>query len=430
MHCRTVSISAALLFAYFLVPPTDAQSLPQTPNSFSLHDGDRVTFYGDSITAQREYTEDIEEYVLTRFPMWKVSFHNAGVGGDKVSGGYAGPVDLRLDRDVFAWRPDVVTMMLGMNDGYYRQDQPGIFDTYAEGYRHIVESIQQHLPNAQIVLIRPSPYDDVTREPLYSGGYNGVLLRDGDFLARLSAEKHLPIADFNTPVTEFLKLFNKQFPDIAQQLIPDRVHPQQGGHWLMAESLLKAWNAPALVSSVAFDVTARTPTINTRNAEITGLHHTKTGLEWTETEEALPLPFPPPELDPVLGLTLKLSDIVTVLDQETLQVSGLPIGIYDLLIDAQTIATFSAEQLRTGVNLATLDTPMLNQARLVAADTQERNVLESARFDLIHGSLETQSSKTAATLAAAMPAAEARQRRDARPRPHRFEIRLQSAAQP
>src|SRR6478752_6938588 len=35
---------------------------------FYLKDGDRVVFYGDSITAQREYTARVEEFVLTRFP--------------------------------------------------------------------------------------------------------------------------------------------------------------------------------------------------------------------------------------------------------------------------------------------------------------------------------------------------------------------------
>ena len=112
-----------LLACSGLVNGTQAQG---TATGFALHDGDRVTFYGDSITEQREYTEDVEEYMLTRYPTWKVSFHNAGVGGDKVSGGWAGPIDLRLDRDVFAWRPSVITIMLGMNDFYYRPDQPGI----------------------------------------------------------------------------------------------------------------------------------------------------------------------------------------------------------------------------------------------------------------------------------------------------------------
>ncbi len=64
---------------------------------FAVHDGDKVVFYGDSTTEQREYTADVEAFVLTRFPRWKVSFHNAGVGGDKVTGSNAGPIDLRID---------------------------------------------------------------------------------------------------------------------------------------------------------------------------------------------------------------------------------------------------------------------------------------------------------------------------------------------
>jgi len=66
--------------------------------SFALNDGDRVVFYGDSITEQKLHTSDVEEFVLTRFPHRKVSFTHSGVGGDKVSGGRAGPVDLRLAR--------------------------------------------------------------------------------------------------------------------------------------------------------------------------------------------------------------------------------------------------------------------------------------------------------------------------------------------
>src|SRR6266853_2365242 len=92
----------------------------QAPPSFALKDGDRVVFYGDSITEQKLYTSDVEEFVLTRFPQWRVSFTHSGVGGDKVSGGRAGPVELRLERDVFAYQPTVVTVMLEMNDGYTR----------------------------------------------------------------------------------------------------------------------------------------------------------------------------------------------------------------------------------------------------------------------------------------------------------------------
>ncbi len=110
-----------------------------------------------------------------------MSFHNAGVGGDKVSGGGAGPIDLRLDRDVFAWHPNVVTVMLGMNDFYYQPDEPGIYSTYTDGYRHLVDSIKKNDPGVSITLIEPSPYDDVTRK---SSGYNDVLLKYSAFVAR------------------------------------------------------------------------------------------------------------------------------------------------------------------------------------------------------------------------------------------------------
>ncbi|MGA2986676.1 MAG: SGNH/GDSL hydrolase family protein [Terriglobia bacterium] len=426
MNFRELAGTLLVSSVFSFVPnATFAQS-----TDFVLHDGDRVTFYGDSITYQREYTRDVEEYVLTRFPAWKVSFHNVGVDGDKVSGGIAGPVDLRLERDVFSWRPSMVTIMLGMNDGYYRQSQPGIFSTYADGYRHIVDSIGTHLPQANITLIQPSPFDDVTRAPKFRDGYNSVLVQYGEFLRQLSQEKHTRLADFNAPMIRVLGLMNTQSPDLAQQLIPDRVHPQEAGHWLMAESLLKSWNAAALVSSISLDLSGKQPVAITSNASVADIHRTKSSLRWTETEAALPLPFGAPELDPVLALTLKVSDIVTALDQELLQVRQLPSGSYDLLIDDEKIAMFSADQLSTGVNLATLETPMLKQSRLVDFETRERNEIESARFDLICDSLDEESSRTAAALAAAMPAAEARLRADARPQAHHFELALRSPMQP
>src|SRR5213593_169719 len=88
--------------------------------AFYLKDGDRVVFYGDSITDQRLYTTFAETYVVTRFPKLDVSFVHSGWGGDRVTGGGGGPIDLRLRRDVFAYKPTVMTIMLGMNDGSYR----------------------------------------------------------------------------------------------------------------------------------------------------------------------------------------------------------------------------------------------------------------------------------------------------------------------
>src|SRR5512146_1775893 len=102
--------------------------------NFYLKNGDRVVFYGDSITDQRLYTTFTETYVVTRFPKLNVTFVHSGWGGDRVSGGGGGPIDVRLERDVSAYRPTVMTSMLGMNDGSYQKFDQEIFDRYCRGY--------------------------------------------------------------------------------------------------------------------------------------------------------------------------------------------------------------------------------------------------------------------------------------------------------
>jgi lysophospholipase L1-like esterase len=157
---------------------------------------------------------------------------------------------MRLERDVYAYRPTVMTIMLGMNDGRYRAFEDAIFQT---GYRHIVESVKNRLPGIRITAIRPSPYDDVTRPPLFVGGYNAVLVRYGDYVEQLAKQQNINVADLNAPVVAALEKAKTLDPAQALNLIPDRVHPVAGGHLLMAGALLKAWNAPALVSAVEID---------------------------------------------------------------------------------------------------------------------------------------------------------------------------------
>src|SRR5438105_3614324 len=167
---------------------------------FFLKNGDTVVFYGDSITDQRLYTTFAETYVLTRFPALRIKFVHSGWGGDRVSGGGGGPMDVRLWRDVLPYNPTVVTIMLGMNDGGYRAFDQTTFDTFATGYKHIVDILKRQLPGVRIVAIQPSAYDDVTRAASFEGGYNRVLIRYGEFLSELAGQRTLEVANLNTPV--------------------------------------------------------------------------------------------------------------------------------------------------------------------------------------------------------------------------------------
>ncbi len=121
---------------------------------FYLKDGDKLLFYGDSITDRRVYTAMTEAYILTRFPDLRVTFINSAVSGDRVTGGAAGTIDVRLPRDVLPYRPTVVTILLGMNDGGYRPFDAELFQTYSKGYESIIGTLRKELPGVRITVMQ------------------------------------------------------------------------------------------------------------------------------------------------------------------------------------------------------------------------------------------------------------------------------------
>ncbi|HOQ44397.1 MAG TPA: SGNH/GDSL hydrolase family protein [Bryobacteraceae bacterium] len=366
-------------------------ALGAAPENFHLKNGDRVVFYGDSITEQRLYTTFAETYVLTRFPKLNVSFVHSGWGGDRVTGGGGGSIDVRLKRDVFAYKPTVMTIMLGMNDGRYRAFDQSIFDTYANGYRHIIRSVKQTLPGIRITVLQPSPYDDVTREPGFPGGYNAVLVRYAKFVADLAREENLNVADLNTPVVAALVKAKEVNPQLASRIIPDRVHPGAGGHLLMAAALLKAWNAPAVVTSVTIDAANRSVT-EAVNTSVTELKADGSGLTWVQRDGALPMPLN--RKDRALMLAVQSSDFMETMNQQPLKVTGLAEGRYSLSIDGEKVGTFTSRELAEGINLASLPTPMAEQAAAVHDLTLKHNNIHYARWRQVEVPLESLKLKT------------------------------------
>ncbi len=361
-----------------------AAGIAGAQDGFGLHEGDRVVFFGDSITDQRLYTTFTETYVVTRFPRANISFVHSGWGGDRVTGGGGGPMDVRIWRDVLPYNPTVVTIMLGMNDGRYRAFDQGLFDEFATGFKHITDTLKRQIPGVRITAIQPSPYDDVTRAPLFEGGYNQVLVRYSDYLKQLAADQHFGVADLNTSVVEALKKATVLDAASAAKLIPDRIHPGAAGHILMAEALLKAWNAPALVADLELD--AGNKVLRQRNTHVTDLRAVAKGIAWTQTDDALPMPVD--MRDPLVALAIRSSDFVEALNQEPLKVRGLGAGRYTLKIDGDTAGGFTAEQLAAGINLAELPTPMARQAAEVHALTLRHNNVHAIRWRQIQVPME------------------------------------------
>ncbi len=416
---RSFKSGLFILFALMAAAPFSACA----QNGFYLKPGDRVVFYGDSITDQRLYTTFVETFVVTRFPKLPVTFVHSGWGGDRVTGGGGGPVDLRLDRDVIAYKPTVMTIMLAMNDASYRPFDQAIFDTYRNGYRHIVDKMKGAIPSLRMTLIQPSPFDDVTRPPGFPGGYNAVLVRYGEFVKEIAGEHKVDVADLNTSVVAALRRARELDEAGSAKIIQDRVHPGPGGQLIMAEALLKAWNAPSLVSTVEIEVLGN-GSVKASNTRVADFNRTAGTIHWVQTDNSLPMPM---DLkDAQLALAVRASDVLDALNRETLKVTGLSASKYLLKIDSQDVGSFTKEQLVAGINLATLTTPMSKQAADVHALTLRHNNVHFMRWRTVQVPYRDEKGPGMDRALAGLDALEAdiiqKQRAAARPMPHRYEL--------
>ena len=355
-----------------LIQPLSAQ------DNFYLKYGDRLVFYGDSITEQKLYTNFVESYVVTRFPKLKVKFINKGWLGDKISGGGGGTLQTRLTRDVLPYHPDVMVVLLGMNDANFRSFDQSNLERFISEYETLIGTVKTAFPVTRMTLGQPTAYDDFTLNAApVDIGYNDVLLHFGQAIKALAEKKEVDFVDFNAPLVDVLSKAGRLDPALARAIIPDRIHPSAAGHWIMAASLLKAWNAPSLVSAVEINADGQSVSV-ANNTEVTEVERKGNMLSWSQFDQCLPAPMSLD--DKVLELTRKASDVIELLNRETLRVTYLTESFYTLKIDGEIIGRFSKEQLSNGINLATMMTPMMRQATQVHELTNKHIDLQFTRW--------------------------------------------------
>jgi hypothetical protein len=231
------------------------------------------------------------------------------------------------------------------------------------------------------------------------------------------------VVDLNSAVVGPLMAVNVKDPSAAREFVPDRVHPGPAASLLMAEALLKSWNAPALVTEVEIDAESGTASRTVRT-EIDSIVRTAETLSWTQNDAALP--FPADWQDSPLRVAAYSSDFIPAIDDQPLRVRNLKPGDYTLEIDGQAITTSPADQFARGINLSVLETPMLKQAAEVLKLTNQHNDVHVGRWRLVQVPLaqyELPHYDTAiADLDALEQEAVARQRVAAQPKPHVYRI--------
>ncbi len=222
----------------------------------------KILFQGDSITdcgRIRELPSNIIEklYMKTQYTLRGATemgtgypamvakelenegytFVNRGVSGDRVLDVYA-----RIVRDIIKIKPDVMSLLVGVNDvwhGFDWNNGTGI-KRFEKVFNILIEELREELPETKLIILEPfilegnattNRPDQTDRYRLFRKGIEEVAA-----IEKAVAEKH------GIKFVELQKLFDEAAMNApATSLLGDGVHPTEKGHTLIMNEWIKAY---------------------------------------------------------------------------------------------------------------------------------------------------------------------------------------------
>ena len=357
-----LSMRLAILLSSLSVPLYSVPLSAVHAEDFFFKDGDRVVMIGDSITEQHLYSNYVEMWTVTRFPKWKITFRNVGIGGDRSVGGNS-----RFARDVLLHKPTAMTVDFGMNDGSYREFSDQTFKPYMDGLQGMAD--QATAANIRTAWVTPQPLDNDEQGKTALTGYNQTLEKFSDGVRAISEKNSGKFVDQFHPYLQVLDAARSKADKYNRITAGDAVHPGPPGQALMAASILKGMNFPSLVAAVEIDA-KQNKVVSQENCTVEGLQATATSVKFKKLDKALP--FFPEDASSILPWT----PILDELNDYKIQVTGLAPGKYKVRIDSVDVAELSAESLGAGVDIAAevlKSGPIAEQAKKVKEAVENKN---------------------------------------------------------
>lgn len=198
-----------------------------------LRQGDKILFQGDSVTdggrrqeglgpMGRAYPSLIAAWLTASRPTMNWRFVNRGVSGNRV--------DALLERwqeDCIDLKPDVVSILIGINDTWraFDRDMPRSTEEFEDYYRRLLTETRDKAP-ARIILMEPFnlpvPPDRTLWRP--------------DLDPKIGVTRKLA-CEFGALLIPLDGLFAQAATRRpAEEWLPDGVHPSPAGHALIAQA--------------------------------------------------------------------------------------------------------------------------------------------------------------------------------------------------
>jgi lysophospholipase L1-like esterase len=226
-----VFLFASLAVVAVVLPsrPAAADEDPATVK-VKLKKGDKIIFFGDSLTALAIKDRNVREgkgYV----PLVREALKEKGVEVDAVAtGGHRVPDLLkRVDKDVIAKKPTVVVIQIGVNDA-----SGGVTpEKFAEQLNELIGKLEKG--GAKVVLCsctcRVEGYDP-------KNDFDKKLDTLADAARAIAKEKKIPLNDLRKAFIEYWKKHNPK-NEKKGFLTYDGNHWTEAGHKYVAEQMLK-----------------------------------------------------------------------------------------------------------------------------------------------------------------------------------------------
>jgi len=351
------------------------------PAGLLLKAGDRLAICGDSITEQKMYSRILETYLTVAAPELDLSVRQYGWGGETAPGFLA-----RMTNDCLRFQPTVATTCYGMNDHGYRRYEEAIGQRYQAASTAIVRAFRQ--AGARVVLGSPGC---VGKNPNWSQSKSSTLedlnlnlcqLRNLDI--EIAQAEQVAFADVFWPM--LTAGFAAQQKYGAEYAIAgkDGVHPGWAGQLVMAYAFLRALGLSGDIGTFTVDLPSD-------QAEVSPGHELLSCRAGELQIRSRRYPFCAPAGDPAkddqINSGLALVPFPQELNRLRLVVPHAAAGSYRVTWGAAA-RTYTAEQLRQGINLAGefVPNPFSEAYAKVDAAVAAKQAYETRQIkDLFHG---------------------------------------------
>jgi lysophospholipase L1-like esterase len=203
-----------------------------------LKAGDRIVFFGDSITGlgareEHGYVKVMQAALNEKLPDLKVECLGAGQSGNKVP-----DLQKRVDKDVIKLKkPTIVFVYIGINDVWHGQKIPEKGTTpeaFEAGLKEVIGKLQA--AGARVILCTPSV---IGEKKAGANPLDAKLDQFSDISRGVAKEMNLQLCDLRKAFVDYLAENNPNDKETGI-LTRDKVHLKPDGNKLVAETMLKS----------------------------------------------------------------------------------------------------------------------------------------------------------------------------------------------